>query len=500
MSQITSSSSGGGGGGIPATTTNHTVQVGNVAGTLTSLAVGTTGKYLRGVTTSDPIWSTLTLPNTVALGDVLVASATNVVGVVNDVANAGYVLTVNVGGAPSFQSPGAGGIATLDGDSGTATGATVTIAGTTNQITTTGDNSATVTLSTPSTFIAPGTIAATTTVTAGTGITITTGDLTFTNDPSATNARIIINGKTWFSAYDSTGVFWTNMFWGYQSGNVTGTGIGNVGYGPNVLKSLTSGVENMAFGLNCLQACTSGSNNVAVSNSAMYNLTTGSNNTGIGPTAPLQNISTGSYNTAIGVSGSATSYFGSGVSHTGSDSSNIELNHSGVAGQNNTLHIGQATGPGNAELNAAYIAGIYGVTPGGASIEMAIIDANGQLGSQAIPGGGGMTWTTATADVTPAVVNTGYLIKHATPATELVITLPTTSALYDEIEINGYTAGLWKLQSDTGLTIHFGTVDTTPGATGYLEATNRYDCIKIRCVVANAEWQVVSSQGNITIF
>ena len=44
-------------------------------------------------------------PKTVALGDVLVASAANTVDVVNNIANAGYVLTVNVGAAPSFQTP-----------------------------------------------------------------------------------------------------------------------------------------------------------------------------------------------------------------------------------------------------------------------------------------------------------------------------------------------------------------------------------------------------------
>ena len=69
---------------------------------------GTAGQVLQGG--ASPAFSTATYPSTVALGDVLVASATNVVGVVNDVANAGYVLTVNVGAAPSFQAPGSSGI------------------------------------------------------------------------------------------------------------------------------------------------------------------------------------------------------------------------------------------------------------------------------------------------------------------------------------------------------------------------------------------------------
>lgn len=38
-------------------TTNHAVQVGNASGSLTSLAVGTTGQILTGVTGSDPVWA-----------------------------------------------------------------------------------------------------------------------------------------------------------------------------------------------------------------------------------------------------------------------------------------------------------------------------------------------------------------------------------------------------------------------------------------------------------
>ena len=89
-------------------TTDHSLQVGNVGGSLTSLAVGGTGVILQGVTGADPVWSTATYPSTVTKGDVLVASANNVVGVVSDVVNAGYVLTANAGAAPSFQAPPAG--------------------------------------------------------------------------------------------------------------------------------------------------------------------------------------------------------------------------------------------------------------------------------------------------------------------------------------------------------------------------------------------------------
>lgn len=84
-------------------------------------------------------------PKTVAVGDVLVASASNTVGIVAGATTAGYVLTANgAGNAPSFQAAASGGITTLAGDSGTATGSTVTITGGSNL--TSSATSATVTI------------------------------------------------------------------------------------------------------------------------------------------------------------------------------------------------------------------------------------------------------------------------------------------------------------------------------------------------------------------
>ena len=92
---------------VYSTTVGATAGVGMVDSTgLLGTLSGTAGQILQGGT--KPAFSTATYPSTVALGDVLVASGINVVGVVNDVANAGYVLTVNVGTAPSFQAPTGG--------------------------------------------------------------------------------------------------------------------------------------------------------------------------------------------------------------------------------------------------------------------------------------------------------------------------------------------------------------------------------------------------------
>lgn len=99
------------------------------------LAAGNRGELLMSQGAgADPIWSTADFPATVDEGDILAATATNVVGVIpTATATLGYVLTsTGPGRVPTWQNNPIDGIATLAGDSGTATGATVTIAGGTN--------------------------------------------------------------------------------------------------------------------------------------------------------------------------------------------------------------------------------------------------------------------------------------------------------------------------------------------------------------------------------
>lgn len=112
---------------------------------------------------------------------------------IDQVGNAAYTLTSlsTIGGVISATwvttGGGAGAVATLTGDTGTATpsGGNIKIAGTANQITTAASG-ATVTISLPSAITTPGSLttttslSATTTVTAGTGITSTTGNIVAT--------------------------------------------------------------------------------------------------------------------------------------------------------------------------------------------------------------------------------------------------------------------------------------------------------------------------------
>jgi hypothetical protein len=79
------------------------------------------------------------------------------------------------------------------------------------------------------------------------------------------------------------------------------------------------------------------------------------------------------------------------------------------------------------------------------------------------------------------------------------VTIPTTAAIGDCVEIVGKGAGLWKLAQNASEIIHFGNVNSTTGTGGSITATNRYDSIKIVCIVADTEWVVASSVGNMTI-
>jgi|LakMenEpi03Aug12_release.lakeMendotaPanAssembly.Ray.scaffolds.fasta_scaffold55811_2 hypothetical protein len=104
-------------------------------------------------------------------------------------------------------------------------------------------------------------------------------------------------------------------------------------------------------------------------------------------------------------------------------------------------------------------------------------------------------WSVITADQT-AVINKGYF---ANKGTLLTITLPTTAAVGSVIRVSGMNAGLWKIAQNASEVIHFGKTDTTVGTGGYIQSTLARDSVELICCVADNEWNVVSSVGNITI-
>lgn len=84
-------------------TTQHALQVGTAAGALSSLAVGATGVILQGAVGADPAWSTVTYPSTTTAGDILYASADNVLSLLAKNATASrYLSNSGVGNIPAW--------------------------------------------------------------------------------------------------------------------------------------------------------------------------------------------------------------------------------------------------------------------------------------------------------------------------------------------------------------------------------------------------------------
>jgi|SRR5690349_360274 len=110
--------------------------------------------------------------------------------------------------------------------------------------------------------------------------------------------------------------------------------------------------------------------------------------------------------------------------------------------------------------------------------------------------GAGLSWTDVTGTSQTMAVNNGYTANNAGLVT---LTLPTTAAYGSVMAVVGKGAGGWKIAQSSGQQIHFGITNTTSGATGSLASTAQYDCVFILCSVANTEFTVYDSIGNLTV-
>lgn len=145
-----------------------------------------------GLTASgDIVLDGVTYPSSVSKGDIIAATADDVLGVITGAATSGYILTANgAGTVPTFQAPPTSGIETLAGDSGTATGSTVTLAGGTNI--TTSATTATVTIDLDDSITLTGDVTALNVKTSTAANNLTMNGNTITSDGTA-GANIDIN-------------------------------------------------------------------------------------------------------------------------------------------------------------------------------------------------------------------------------------------------------------------------------------------------------------------
>lgn len=125
------------------------------------------------------------------------------------------------------------------------------------------------------------------------------------------------------------------------------------------------------------------------------------------------------------------------------------------------------------------------------------ISINNAAGAITISVTGSGNWVNQTTTTVTMGANTGYTINAG--ASLVTLTLPTVANQGDFIEIDGFSAGGWKIAQAAGQQILFGNKATTAGVTGSLASTNANDCIRLRSNTAASGWTVVSSIGAITV-
>ncbi len=309
MSQITTFGSGGGGGGTVITITGNTGgPVGpdgfgniNIVGTGNITVGGNPGINTEfiSITGVIPIVHGGTNASTFSVtdgtvyfdGTRLVTTATG---------TSGFVLTSNGPGmAPTYQAASAGGITTINGDTGSVTGATVDFNGQPQ---------------------------------AG-------GSVTF----SGSGTTMLLNMTDSFN----------NTFVGINSGNTTVSFTNNSAYGTGSLSAVSTGQNNTAMGASSMASLVSGDFNCGLGQT-FQSMVSGDHNIGLGYGAGLS-MDGGSDNFIVGTF--PLYYAGN---YTSTESANICINNQGVTGDNHVIRIG-TTGSGTAQQNSCYIAGIDGV-------------------------------------------------------------------------------------------------------------------------------------------
>lgn len=119
-------------------------------------------------------------------------------------------------------------------------------------------------------------------------------------------------------------------------------------------------------------------------------------------------------------------------------------------------------------------------------------------GTLATPSGGsGITKTNITGSSATLTVDTMHTVNTATAAVPLL--LPSICAVGAIIEIAGSSSGGWKITQNSGQTMHLQDADTTTGTSGFIQSVNRYDCIRLICIIANTDFVAFSGSGNLTV-
>ncbi len=256
----------------------------------------------------------------------------------------------------------------------------------------------------------------------------------------------------------------------------TGYSVAFTGSSDQIVLTLTDADLNTMLGKDAGASLISGSGNVGLGRNAGSSLTTGSNNIFIGTdTSTLVDDSSG--NIAIG----------------GGPDTDLELD--------NSIFIGCSQAASFSTI--CYIGGINGVSVGSGNTQVVVMGTGAnKLGTANLAAGtgidvtgtdhaitisatgtGALAWSIVTT-TTAMDVNSGYI---ANDGSQLVFTLPSTSAPGDQIAVIGEGAGGWQIALNSGQSIRVGTSVTTT-TTGTITSANRYDTILLTCTADNTTW------------
>lgn len=253
------------------------------------------------------------------------------------------------------------------------------------------------------------------------------------------------------TALSSGTATWTELTAGGSGGNMTfETDSGDAVSSSSIIQMVGSGIVN-----------TTGSSNIVT-----YALTDGSNGQLlIGGAGTVAWADLTSSNSTIDIS-------------TGAGSLDIDI----ANGTNGQVLIGGGSYPAWASLTSS--GGTITFTPGANSLNLEAA------------GGSTFTWNEITGTSDTMAVGNGYVANNAGLVT---LTLPASATFGSVIRVAGLGAGGWKIAQNAGQTIKFGTLATTTGVGGYLSSTEDLDAVELLCVVADTDFSVISSVGNITV-
>lgn len=108
----------------------------------------------------------------------------------------------------------------------------------------------------------------------------------------------------------------------------------------------------------------------------------------------------------------------------------------------------------------------------------------------------GISWSEVTGTSQSMAVDTGYIANNGSLVT---LTLPSTAAIGKVVRVTGKGNGGWRISQNASQIINFNSTSTTAGTGGYIASTYLRDAVELVCVVADTQFNVISSTGNITV-